>query len=230
MYHNIHTDFVLTPISEILENGINACQSIGDGIETQPLRDYICASLFIQMTGAQEQKLKCIAWEIATHDYEFRRNFLSDKNKEYSTYEDKNQLYKVLLKLRKNPTKEKSARADHKLLDDANSKRNIEKVHKKIVLLFEHTHFRSWLERNFLGFQKEKPTVSSHMYTLIVYNHRNRLAHNTISYQRDLPKLDILVSEDYNEQNYFYRFFYLVLIDTIFTELYLEYIQQVETY
>lgn len=234
MYHNIHTDFILTPISEILENGINASQSIEDGIATFPLQNYILSALFIQMTGAQEQKLKCIAWEMATHDYEFRRELLSDKNKEYSTYKDKQRLYKALLELRKNSTKEKSAEADRKkgirLLEDNYSKKDVEKVHKGVISLFRHTHFRSWLERDFLGFQKEEPTVSSDEYTRIVYNHRNRLAHNTLSYQRDLPKLDTLASEDYDEQNYFYRFFYLILIDTIFTELYQEYIQYMEAY
>jgi len=31
------------------------------------------------MTGFQEQKLKCIVWELATDDYEYRYHKLTDK-------------------------------------------------------------------------------------------------------------------------------------------------------
>jgi hypothetical protein len=36
-------------------------------------------SIFIKMTGFQEQKLKCIVWELATDDYEYRYHKLTDK-------------------------------------------------------------------------------------------------------------------------------------------------------
>ena len=96
---SIHADFILTPIREILVEGINACKSIGNGIETQPLCEYILSSLFLRLTGAQEQKLKCICWEIATHDYEFRRLFIKDKLQlgECSDYKAKNRIYTALL-------------------------------------------------------------------------------------------------------------------------------------
>ena len=31
-------------------------------------------SIFMKMTGAQEQKMKCICWEIATIDFDLRRD------------------------------------------------------------------------------------------------------------------------------------------------------------
>ena len=34
MYYSIHADFILTPIREILVEGINACKSIGNAVET----------------------------------------------------------------------------------------------------------------------------------------------------------------------------------------------------
>src|SRR5699024_4505653 len=50
--------------------------------------------------GAQEQKLKCICWEMATYDYVYRRAYL-DKVKsdygEFSTYEQKNNVYKQII-------------------------------------------------------------------------------------------------------------------------------------
>ena len=40
------------------------------------LKDYFLSSIFLRMTGAQEQKLKCICWEIATHNYDFRYEYM----------------------------------------------------------------------------------------------------------------------------------------------------------
>ncbi|WP_342975178.1 hypothetical protein [Phocaeicola dorei] len=100
MYNSIHSKFIKTPISTILKDGVNACFGIGYGIETYPLCDYIMQSLFLKMTGAQEQKLKCICWEMATYDYVYRRAYL-DKVKsdygEFSTYEQKNNVYKQII-------------------------------------------------------------------------------------------------------------------------------------
>ena len=69
MYKSEHTDFILSPLSDILEEGFLACQAVGDGIESYPLCDYVLQSLFLKLTGAQEQKLKCICWDLATKDY-----------------------------------------------------------------------------------------------------------------------------------------------------------------
>jgi len=100
MYHSIHRDFIQTSIKEILIEGVNASRAIGNGIETQPLYTYIMPSLFLKMTGAQEQKLKCICWEIATHDYEYRRRLLENEDKlgECSKYLAKNKIYTYLVK------------------------------------------------------------------------------------------------------------------------------------
>ena len=57
-----HDKFILTPMSTILEEAIQASSGIGSGIETYPLCDYIMQSIFLKMTGYQEQKMKCIAW------------------------------------------------------------------------------------------------------------------------------------------------------------------------
>lgn len=100
MYNSVHSKFIKTPISTILKDGVNACCGIGHGIETYPLCDYIMQSLFLKMTGAQEQKLKCICWEMATYDYVYRRAYL-DKVKsdygEFSTYGQKNNVYTQLV-------------------------------------------------------------------------------------------------------------------------------------
>lgn len=50
-----------------------------DNMESYPLCEYVMQSLFLKLTGAQEQKLKCICWDIATHNYEYRYDFLNKK-------------------------------------------------------------------------------------------------------------------------------------------------------
>ena len=100
MYTFQHYKFITTPLSKILEDGVNASRGIGSGIETYPLCDYIMQSIFLKMTGAQEQKMKCICWEMATNDYEYRREYLGNAKKDYgefSKYDQKNKVYKRLL-------------------------------------------------------------------------------------------------------------------------------------
>lgn len=53
-----------------------------------------------------------------------------------------------------------------------------------------------------------------------LYTQRNILAHNTSSYQQNLPTLKTLISEDDESKNYFIWFSLLLLIDNIFIEMY----------
>lgn len=61
-----HNKFILLPISEILKDVATASVGVGTGIETYPLCDYVMQSVFLKMTGSQEQKMKCICWELAS--------------------------------------------------------------------------------------------------------------------------------------------------------------------
>lgn len=106
MRNNTHTKFILTPILSILKESIIACRGIGIGIETQALNEYVMQTIFLKMTGALEQKMKCICWEIASNDYEYRYQYLKKNYGECSSYEDKNHVYKdlieAILKINKN--------------------------------------------------------------------------------------------------------------------------------
>jgi hypothetical protein len=241
MYHSIHTDFIQTPIKEILIEGVNASRAIGNGIETQPLYTYIMPSLFLKMTGAQEQKLKCICWEIATHDYDYRRRLLGNEDKlgEYSNYDAKNKILTHLFKQIKDC---------REILN--NEKVNlINRVIGDIKDIFSRSNFCTWLQKDFQNFNKGIKTKFSEKqilaedkksgvklfenvlqkdYEEIVYKERNRCAHNTTSYQRDVPDLDALASEEYLWHNYFYRYAILVLIDEIFMLLYNKYIELIK--
>lgn len=98
MYKSKHYNFITTPIFNILEESVIACRGIGDGIETQTISEYILQTTFLKMTGASEQKLKCICWELATNDYEYRYQYLNKNYGECSNYNDKNAIYNDLIK------------------------------------------------------------------------------------------------------------------------------------
>lgn len=58
-----------------------------------------------------------------------------------------------------------------------------------------------------------------------LYKARNRIAHNTLSYQQNLSTLKVLKGEDYKYENYFLWFAILVLIDEVFLMLYKKYLE-----
>lgn len=100
MYNSIHSKFIKTPLWGILKDGVNACRGAGCVMEAYPLREYIMQSLFLKMTGAQEQKLKCLCWEMATNDYTYRYNYLAKAKQDYgefSKYEQKDKVYSQLI-------------------------------------------------------------------------------------------------------------------------------------
>ena len=99
MQSNLQRKFILTPIACILRDTVTACNGIGHGIETQSLAEYVLQTTFLKMTGAQEQKLKCICWEMATNDFDYRYQYLKKNYGECSSYEDKSSIYRDLVKM-----------------------------------------------------------------------------------------------------------------------------------
>lgn len=100
MFSDVHTDFILNPLTEVLADGVNACTSLSVGIENSALGEYFMQSLFLRMTGAQEQKMKCICWVMATNDYRYRYDLVNVKQYgECSEYKHKKGIYADLLNL-----------------------------------------------------------------------------------------------------------------------------------
>jgi hypothetical protein len=234
MRPNIHTHFILSPITDILRDIVSASAGIGSGIETFPLCDYVMQSVFLKMTGFQEQKMKCICWEMATVDYEYRYEFTKMPLGECSSYSEKQKIYKDLI-----------AQIEKYGLEF--SKINIDKkdilatTSKDIIDTFSNTNLSIWAQKDILNFQailknikdthfaNQKGTLFADatlkkMYEDYLYRQRNRIAHNTFSYQQNLPTLKTLINEDYKYENYFVFFFILILIDKVFIELYKNYL------
>lgn len=245
MENGKHTKFILTPIFEILKDCVNATKGIGIGIETYPLCDYIMQTTFLKVTGASEQKLKCILWEIATNDFDFRYEFLKPQMSygECSRLEDKNKVFKAL------KTQVKVLNSDKeylkKIFDDTTKTKIQDKARQEIIDLFEPSiisiwqgnqfkyfknNSKSFLENHFCNIQNTKDGLNVSLiedvidYDTIVWKHRNRCAHNLKSYQTNLPDLSVLVNKEYDYENYFFRFSILVLLDEIFMKLYSEYL------
>ncbi|WP_064967329.1 hypothetical protein [Tenacibaculum ovolyticum] len=235
-----HKEFILTPIFSLLKDVILANSGIGAGIETFSLSEYIFQSVFLKMTGFQEQKMKCICWEMATNDYEYRRNLLGDDDRlgECSTYESKNKIYKRLIFLieKNNPNFEP------KEVLDTTSIRN--SITDEVKHIFKNTNLSIWNQKSFFFFsqnikemvkpnnfiQNKKSFFESNLqnYYKNLYSHRNRCAHNTLSYQENLPTLKTLFDSKYPNNNYFVWFSLLILIDQIFIDLYNEYLTSLE--
>ena len=60
-------------------------------------------------------------------------------------------------------------------------------------------------------------------YLRLVFEHRNRIAHNTGSYLKDVPTLDTLADKGYVYKNYFFRFAILLVIDEVIVRLFEKY-------
>ena len=233
-----HSDFIKTPIINILEEAINIAEKVSIGIEMHPLYDYVLQTTFLKMTGSQEQKLKCIQWELATDDYEYRYDILSKSIGELSKYKDKNELY---VKLRNLVNKYKRNEFDKKnilnniftfslsnVFRESNLFSGIHRSFEQYSNIWSNFEEKDFMcEKHLLSPDSKKRIKSlKDIYDDHLYKHRNRIAHNTVSYQQNLPSLKSLIDENYKYNNYFLWFSILILIDNIFIELYNKYREQ----
>lgn len=232
-----HKDFILSPITGILKEMVSANILIGSGIETYPMSEYVMQTVFLRMTGAQEQKVKCLGWELATIDYDYRyRRYSKGTPGEGSTYTDKQAIYKDLI----NAIRHHAPAFD---IENENiGERVREETQSEINQLFLQSSLTNSSERPFRDYQQAWPLIlDNHIarrnnlfenvlqekYALL-YSHRNRCAHNTFSYQENLPTLHSLVDDSQIFENYFIRFSLLIMIDKILMFLYERYLNLID--
>ena len=233
MHNNQHTKFILTPIAKTLKETVNACRGLGIGIETQPLSEYVYQTTFLKMTGASEQKLKCICWEKATYDYEYRYKKLSNQLVECSKYTDKNTIFHEIIEAIKGLEPSFNPKF---LFSPPNKQKMLQKLQTEFAYTLNGSLLTIWDKRAYNkqldisdssfavhGYQLlDKDLISFYNDTL--YRHRNRCAHNLRSYQTP-PTLKILAQSPSGKDNYFNMFFVLILIDNIFMTAYKEYLR-----
>ena len=310
MFNSVHGLFISTPLFDVMRDGIAASASLKMGAESYPLGEYFYQTLFLRMTGAQEQKMKCICWEMATNDYIYRYELLHNKSYgECSSYADKCGIFKDLIELIKKIQPEFKVYQiwESEKLDEATKKterlkwerriiqnrkkqiiKNIEEQEKKKgsslpqdskdkietsimgrdmpeddyaehlasvkkrkavsvlvgevirclyesnIVIWKENEFREFTDnwgKTFKGEQvtpKDSSLLGNQLkkfYEDVVYVHRNRCAHNTLSYQQNMPTLSTLASKEILNQNYFYRFAMLIVIDDVFLRLYKKYVE-----
>ena len=233
MYCSFNAEFILSPLSGILADAVNAVSVIGDGIQGIQVADWVMPTVFLRMTGFLEQKLKCIAWDLGSIDPEIRRQLLKGKIGDMSCYDDKNKLCAQILSFieNNNPSLKIENEIDRTYL--------LENAQKIIMDICNKTLIYEWYADSYQFFiaykTKEKENEILHLegnksIKLLdgelkkmfeaAYNHRNRCAHNVSSVQRNMPKFEILSGESAKFENYFLRFYILILLDNVFMELY----------
>lgn len=111
-----HSLFIETPISTILQDASRVFDCISWGMESFALAEYLLNSIFIKMTGSQEQKFKCVVWEIGSEDYRYRYEHIYGKWEygECSAFDAKTKILTSLYESTHNKCKQKSFADDLK--------------------------------------------------------------------------------------------------------------------
>ena len=240
MYKSEHSGFILSSLSDILREGNSACRGIGDEMASFALSEYVMQTIFIKMTGALEQKMKCICWDMATKDYEYRYEYLNKKKYgECSDWNSKNGIYNDLI--------ENIEKQDQGFrLSSLISADFLNKILNEVENIFQHSDMSVWQNRQYVCFiEKYKETFKANqigldkqkgakgyklfesdlqqLFEKAIYKHRNRCAHNTLSYQSNKPDLESLAEDNGINNNYFFRYALLILMDEIFIALFRKY-------
>ena len=234
-----NNSFILSSIKDILQESANLSLINCKGIEAYPLQEYILQSTLLKMTGYSEQKLKCICWDIASIDYEFRYQVYQHWSfGECSSIDDKNNIFCLLIK--KIQEYESTFTGNNiKTFLDANviAKNEFLFVKKCIksscIKYFAERDFRLFSndgdffkqsksvyisEKKILSDETKNDRDFSFVYTKL-YKQRNRCAHNLTSYQQNLPKTSYLLKKS-DRENFFHYFTILVILDEVFMVLY----------
>ena len=215
-----HKEFILTHLTDLIEQTLRPMDLYKGQVCNYIMKEYVLQTLFMKLTGCMEQKAKCILWDIATHDFEYRREFLRENPKqgEYSNFESKNLVYKSLIEQveKIEDTKKQDLLNQLKEFKDNILGKSIAKVwlprelrNLKIKELFAT---KRWAGSSLL----ESP-LNDEIYKKL-YDHRNRCAHNVLSYQGNVMNPQKI--KEVGDASYATWFTLLVLIDMIYVELY----------
>ena len=244
-----HEQFILTSVGNILADSASATSLVSQGMDSYPLCEYIMQSTFLRMTGFMEQKMKCISWELATDDYDYRYMRYSKRNAlgEYSTYDEKQSVFSDLLKqIRKNDTLFHS-------ISENERKKIVKEAKVKVYSYHRNIRKKGWLLRSYCDFEMIIETLdiacigkenskgklveifdNSKKYIGKIgtceeafdslVKHRNLCAHNLMSYEQNIPSFAVMQHNRHVFDNYYLRFFLLILMDSLFVYLFQKYI------
>lgn len=234
-----HSNFIVTPISSILLEAQASLKLQPLAMENVAISEYIMQTIFLKMTGFQEQKCKCVNWELATDDYDYRYEAYSDRGKykigEGSKWEDKCRIFRGL----QNQIKKEGKDINKEITNDKikatlqNTKNAIKDLYRNSFIMKEYNREFAIFENvcnqitreclhpelgDIFGNQKIKIVLNQEltlkeMYEDYIYRHRNRCAHNLYSYQENRPTMNTMSSLEMAMNNYFIRFLVIALLD-----------------
>lgn len=226
---SVRTDFITTSVCEILQQGIAAAECLRQGgIDTYPILDYLLQSVFLRMTGFEEQKLRNICWEVATVDLDYRYKTLQGHVSygEFSKLDDKKNVFTLL----KDKVKEYGGEFNIEskkaaILNEVKAEMEVAMKDTLIVRSFPDEYHRyeifvkTWKADHFA---KSNQLLSGNIEKVYetLYKQRNRCAHNTASYQQDMLTLTEMQDSQMMNCNYFSYFAILLLLDKVFIESY----------
>lgn len=142
-----HEEFILSPIEQILEDIVMATQFSDVGLHSYPLCEYVMHSTFLKLTGCQEQKLKCISWELATDNYKHRYERYKRKPLgECSSYEDKKMVLDDLVRLTHELDK------NYKGLSRTELQEIFVETKTAMLDFFNQSKIKGWMEKPFTDF------------------------------------------------------------------------------
>lgn len=257
MNRDEHITYIRSSLLNLMREVICTTNHLGNGMEANMVNGYLLQSLFLQMTGAQEQKMKCICWELATNDltYRYKRYYDGWSLSQCSTLNDKSHVYEDILTaiLKIEPT--------YKLFaNDADKGAFINNVFNSVKSIFDATNLACFHKKKYDQFKTffpslrvanitptnkhifkngekdfpvSKAVADTEMFAVysLLYKHRNRCAHNTPSYQLNLPHLQELRDEKHQKyDNIFIFYTTLIMIDELFRRLFEKYMSLVKTY
>lgn len=144
-----HEEFILSPIEQILEDVGMATSSVNVGLHSYPLCEYVMHSTFLKLTGYQEQKLKCISWELATDNYRHRYERYKRKPLgECSSYEDKKMVFDDLVRL----THELDG--TYKGLTSVELQEIYTETSVALISFYRQSKIKGWMEKPFSDFSQ----------------------------------------------------------------------------
>lgn len=204
------------------------------GMSLSPMREYIMQSVFLRMTGALEQKLKCIIWRISVDDYSLRYEIMHRWDYgECSSYKDKN---KVLAKIYECIDK---LDASATFLTNNDTRRFITDIFTDCDRVFDKSEISNWFPRQYNEYKDIKFNIlkakdeykieknwvlpkDKMLYKVYdaLYNYRNRCAHNLHLYHKDKTMFSYLSDDNYVYENWFLWFAVLLYLDRIYREVY----------
>lgn len=250
MNRDEHITYINSRLINLLKEVVCTANHLGSGMEANMVNGYLLQSLFLQMTGAQEQKMKCICWELATDDlvYRYRRYYDGWSLSQCSTLKDKSHVYEDLLS-----AIHKVDHAYNLFPDDPAKQAFLNDVFSSICGIFDQSTIAEFHKKKYSEFKaffsglkvsnitpstkllfkngnkdfpvsEAKPDTEMFAVYSLLYKLRNGCAHNTPSYQLNLPSLKELHDSKYQKyDNIFIFYATLVMIDEIFRKLFVKY-------